>query len=144
MSAIEIKRNFDLTLDIQGALEAIDYNELSLRAISIILEKTASSVDYQNQPFVNYSEFYKQVREEKGLPTKPDLFFKGNMLSAITSDADNEGAVIGFLDRDSSNKAYQHVTGRGKLPVRDFFFINDDDMDDLTEIAMSFFDGKLQ
>jgi len=144
MPAIEIKRNFDLTLDIQGALEAIDYNELSLRAISIILEKTASSVDYQNQPFVNYSEFYKQVREDKGLPTKPDLFFKGNMLSAITSDADNEGAVIGFLDRDSSNKAYLHVTGRGKLPVRDFFFINDDDMDDLTEIAMSFFDDELQ
>jgi len=143
MSGVEVRRNFDLKLEVSQALDSIQYDALALKTIEIILEKTSSGVDFDNKPFVEYADFTKKVRKEKGLPTsKPDLFFTGNMLSGMTSIADNDGAVIGFLDRDSSNKAYRHVLGNG-VPVRDFFFINDDDGDELLDLAMSFFDDAM-
>jgi len=141
---VEVIRNFDLVEEIGDAIDSIDYDELMLRGIQIIKDKTESGVDYQNRPFRKYSKDYEETRLQKQLPiNKVDLFFTGNMMSAITADSDNDGAVIKFLNKHDSGKAFSHIRGSGSLPVRDFFFFDDDDMDELLDMAMSFVDDEL-
>jgi len=144
MSGIRIRRNFDLPREIPEALSLVPFNVIGLRAIQTIQDKTKSGVDFQNHPFQPYSDFYKEIREQKGLRTdRVDLIVTNNMLSGMTANSDESGVVIGFLDGEQSNKAFSHVTGKGSLPNRDFFFIDDDDVDEILEIAMNFVDKAL-
>ena len=141
---ISVIRNFNLESEIDTAINSIDYDAVALKAIEIIKDKTESGVDFNNKRFKPYSNYYRDVRKEKGLQTnKVDLFFTGNMMSSITANSGDQSAVIKFLNRNDSGKAFAHIAGVGNLPVRDFFFFNDQDMDELLDIAMNFVDDKL-
>ena len=62
----------------------------------IIKQRTARGKDFQGNNFVKYTPEYAKIRKAKGLPTTPDLFFKGNMLSNMTQKSSPTKAEISF------------------------------------------------
>jgi hypothetical protein len=83
--------------------------------ISIIQERTERGVGYKGGRFKPYSEKYAIFRADSGRDTKPNLFFSGKMLGAITSRATSRKAEIFFSRASESAKA------SGNNKIRPFF-----------------------
>lgn len=85
----------------------------------LIKQRTARGKDYQGNDFVKYTPEYKKIRQSKELPTRPDLFFSGNMLSNMTQKSSPTQAQIYFSAVREGLKAI------GNQRTRKFFAIGD-------------------
>ena len=72
--------------------------------INIIQERTSKGIGYKGK-FKPYTSDYAAFRRSKGRGVLPDLEFTSQMMSSITSKADNEKAVIFFTRATESKKA---------------------------------------
>lgn len=75
---------------------------------------------------------YGQYKVGIGRPSTPQLSISGQMLADMATTVANprEGELY-FTSRNSAAKAHGHVTGGNALPVRDFFGINETNVDQL-------------
>jgi hypothetical protein len=97
-----------------------------------MLEKTAKSKDIDGEKFKKYSKSYKKSAAFKkaGKTNKVNLELKGEMLAFIAPLKETANTVtIGWESSKQGGKAHGHITGGGKLPVRDFFGLNDEDIE---------------
>jgi len=85
----------------------------------IIKQRTARGKDFQGNNFVKYTPEYAKIRKAKGLPTTPDLFFKGNMLSNMTQKSSPTKAEISF------SAVRENIKALGNQRTRKFFAIGD-------------------
>ena len=85
---------------------------------------------------------YREFRGATGRNTKPDLNFRGNMLSAMTTKVTSSKGSIFFGRQEENRKAFFHDVegaGKGKV-VRPFFSINKKEED----LIFKEFDIKLE
>jgi hypothetical protein len=97
-----------------------------------ILDKTAASKDIDGDKFTKYSKAYKKSAAFKraGKTSKVNLELKGEMLAFIAPLKETANTVtIGWESSKQGGKAHGHITGGNKLPVRDFFGLNDEDIE---------------
>ena len=87
-----------------------------------------------------YAESDNGIVYGKKAGAKPTLRASGDMLESMSLDvSDNANKlVIEFSDSDESAKAHGHVTGGGNLPKRDFFGL---DQADINKIRRQFDDA---
>ena len=85
----------------------------------IIKQRTAKGKDFQGNSFIKYTSEYSKIRKAKGLPTTPDLFFKGNMLSNMTQKSSPTKAEISF------SAVRENIKALGNQRTRKFFAIGD-------------------
>ena len=85
----------------------------------LIKRRTARGKDFNGMDFVKYTPEYRKIREAKQLPTKPDLFFSGKMLSNMTQKSTPSQAQISFSTIREGLKAM------GNQRKRKFFAIGD-------------------
>ena len=85
----------------------------------LIKRRTARGKDFNGMDFVKYTPEYRKIREAKQLPTKPDLFFSGKMLSNMTQKSTPSQAQIYFTSVREGLKAM------GNQRKRKFFAIGD-------------------
>ena len=86
----------------------------------------------EGQPRYKFFEGgYREFRGSKGRSTKPDLNFRGNMLSAMTTKVSSDKASLFFRRQEENKKAFFHdIKGAGKgRVVRPFFSINNKEED---------------
>jgi len=77
---------------------------------SAIKMRTLDGKDIEGQPFIDYSPRYEFFRQEKGLPTTPDLFFTGSMLNSMTykTDVAEESVTVFFGPGTSKGSTVQN------------------------------------
>jgi len=117
-------------------------NRLGLAAIRLIKKRTRKGVDVEDEPFREYSEPYKKVRERAGLPTHPvNLTFNDidGMMNNIDHLVARDFSKVLVYIKGSRNRRiarYHNVQGAGKSRViRRFFAINKDEKKKLDSIA---------
>lgn len=78
-----------------------------LLARQIILKRVQAGKEVNGNPFARYSDNYREFRQEKGLPTRPDLNVTGTMLGALqVTKTYNKGYVdLYFLGQEQNKKA---------------------------------------
>jgi|SaaInl85LU_5_DNA_1037374.scaffolds.fasta_scaffold108354_2 hypothetical protein len=89
-----------------------------LLAKQMILQRTKSGQGVDGS-FKAYSDSYKKERQEKGLPTKPDLFVTGAMLGAMQNRVKADYAELYFISGEQNKKAFFNDK------IRPFFDLND-------------------
>ena len=87
----------------------------------LIKRRTARGKDFNGMDFVKYTPEYRKIREAKQLPTKPDLFFSGKMLSNMTQKSSPTQAQVYFTAIREGLKAI------GNQRKRKFFAIGDNE-----------------
>ena len=85
----------------------------------IIKQRTARGKDYQGNNFVKYSDSYLEFRKLKQLPTTPDLFVKGNMMSNMTQKTTPTQSQIYF------SAVRENIKALNNQKTRKFFAIDD-------------------
>ncbi len=93
----------------------------------LIYQRTLSGRDRYGQPFAPYSPFWSATKGAMG-STKVNLYFTGHMFGNMQEKIDNDDAVIYFADDFAAKKAAGHIEGKGRLPVRDFFFLTEEEV----------------
>lgn len=73
--------------------------------INIIQDRTAKGKGYNGKSFDGYSKTYKAFRRKKGRSVTPDLYFRGNMMGAMTAKSNRKQAEIFFRGAEESKKA---------------------------------------
>ena len=96
----------------------------------IIKRRTARGKDYQGNDFVKYTPEYRKIREAKQLPTKPDLFFSGKMLSNMTQKSSPTQAQVYFTAIREGLKAI------GNQRKRKFFAIGQKEQQPIVNVFM--------
>lgn len=110
--------------------------------IARIKVRTAEGKDFEGNPFVPYSDTYKEMRAAKGLPVdKVDLFDRGHMMAAMTWELVGYNNVrIYFSATLEAAKAHGHHFGVSphkwghatvSTPARPFFEISDEDKNEI-------------
>lgn len=105
-----------------------------LLARQIILQRVQSGKEVNGNPFTRYSDNYKEFRQEKGLPTRPDLNVTGTMLGALQVRRNyNRGYVeLYFLGQEQNKKAlwndkirpFFDLSGQEKARINQLFRFN--------------------
>lgn len=109
-----------------------------------IRKRTADErIDKEGNPFKGYSKAYAkslfgQVYGKHAGETA-NLKASGEMLAAMNATpSGNYDIKVSFLDERSAAKAHGHITGaKGRLPVRDFFGLPEDDIAMIVKEVMS-------
>jgi len=93
--------------------------------IDKIVERTQKGKDKDGKRFKGYSKTYKESLDFKAHNKKAgkvDLKLTGDMQRSIdVVDENSKSIYIGFDNQEDMDKAHGHITGGGKLPVRDFW-----------------------
>jgi len=117
-----LKSKFPSIID-KGILQA------GFQLLDIIRTKTAKGIDFRDRPFAPYSQGYLKHLQEKGYPTKVDLFYSGRMLGALTPTGKTvrktgtNKVSVGFSNSQMLKRAvFNQVLGKNK---REFFGFND-------------------
>lgn len=120
------------------------FNKIGLGAIRLIKKRIRSGKDIKGSTFQPYSDNYVLVKSRAGFanPEKVNLTLArvGGMLAAIDHKSVGEDTVeVYFTDPLKEQLAYYHnVSGAGKSKVlREFFGLNEEEEDTLTELAQS-------
>lgn len=103
--------------------------------VRVIENRTKAGKDKNGAPFAPYSDSYKES-DDFMLANKSknnvNLKLSGEMLANLNILSASEGTIIiGFRDEEQRAKAHGHQTGAngtGKLPVRDFLGISEDEL----------------
>jgi hypothetical protein len=118
-NVLQVARNFEQQIRQQPNIVKIALGRTAEFLMFLIKQRTAKGSDYQGNSFVKYTPEYARVRKAKGLPTTPDLFFKGNMMSGMTQRSTPTQAQITFSSvRENSKALWNQKT-------RKFFAIGD-------------------
>lgn len=100
-----------------------------------ILNRAQKGESAEGSAFSSYSESYEKVREKKGLPTNPDLFFSGRMLSALQYEGQETQVKLYFLNtadaQGTSNAAKAYYNDQ----LRPFFSLSKKDIDDVSKLV---------
>lgn len=118
----------------KNAINAIKFDELAAKGKQIILERTDSGVDVNNNAFAAYSPAYIEFKSKTHSDLGVNLQYNNDMLNSVISEGSNEEGIIFFADSVNEIKALKHIEGEG-VPKRDFFGLNDDDNAVLGEMA---------
>jgi hypothetical protein len=122
-----------LVLKIPG-LSKEQVAKVAKQIIRTIEKRTASGRDKNGVMFKGYSADYMEskVFEAVGKSTQVDLRLTGEMMTDLDILSSSNGkATIGFPDDEARARAHGHITGAngtGKLPVRDFLGVNNDEL----------------
>ena len=81
---------------------------------SKIIRNTQIGIDYDGNPFKDYSKMYKAIRTKKGLGLRVNLQNTSKMLQSLTIEADEFGFVIYISGHDNQQKATQ-VQNQGRV-----------------------------
>lgn len=118
-NVLQVARNFEQQIRQQPQIVKTALGRTAEFLMFIIKQRTAKGKDYQGNDFVKYTPEYLKLRKQKGLPTRPDLFFKGNMMSGMTQRSSPTQAQITFSTiRENSKALWNQKT-------RKFFAIGD-------------------
>jgi hypothetical protein len=96
-----------------------------------MLDKTAEGKSRTGKGFRKYSKAYMKSDEFKaaGKTAKVNMKLSGDMLGLIDVTSETKNTVtLGWSEGDEGAKAHGHITGGGRLPVRDFFGLNNKDI----------------
>ena len=96
-----------------------------------ILDKTASSRSRTGKGFRQYSKTYiaSDAFKAAGKSSKVNMSLSGDMLGLIEATSETANTVtLSWEDSEEAAKAHGHITGGGRLPVRDFFGLNKKDI----------------
>lgn len=104
-NVLQVAKNFERQIIEQPNIVKTALGRTAEFLMFIIKQRTARGRDYQGNSFVKYSPEYLKLREAKGLPRTPDLFFKGNMLSNMTQKSTSTRAEIYFSAVRENKKA---------------------------------------
>lgn len=103
-----------------------------------VIEKTESGKSRTGSRFRKYSKAYAETDEFKAAGKSRgdvNLSLSGDMLGLVGVVNESANTVtLGWEDSDEAAKAHGHITGGGaggKLPVRDFFGLNNTDIDEV-------------
>lgn len=110
------------------------------KAIDLILERTKKGRDWQGNKFQKYSSVYKKSDDFKifGKTSAVDLTLSGDMLGLLDKIDDTRDKIaLGWDDETENAKAANHIQGV-TLPKRDFFNLNDKELDKLRKFAKDF------
>jgi hypothetical protein len=118
-NALQIVDNFSKQISEQPNIVKTALGRTAEFLMFIIKQRTAKGKDYQGNSFVKYTPEYAKIRKVKGLPTTPDLFFKGNMMSNMTQRSTPTQARITFSAVRENSKAFWNQK------TRKFFAIGD-------------------
>lgn len=115
---------------LEGGLSDSEMSKIMEEAASYvdfkILERTSKGVDVNSEAFKAYAPLTVRLRREAGLPTnKPDLFFTGQMLNAMTHDSSSEEGRIFFMGGASSPSPTEKMLKNN--PIRPFFGVSEED-----------------
>lgn len=110
----------------------IELNKALFQEANILKEeiqkRTLIGVTYNNVPFVPYSPAYAKYREKKLRSGSVNLNFTGEMMRDITVEKITNGYKIYFRSDAQNEKATWHNFGTKKLPQREFFNMNKNDV----------------
>ena len=104
-NALQVAQNFEKQVAEYPQIVKKALGRTAEFLIFLIKQRTAKGKDYQGNAFVKYSSDYASIRKAKGLPTTPDLFFKGNMMSGMTQTSTPTQAQITFTSVRENSKA---------------------------------------
>jgi hypothetical protein len=110
-------------------LDTGDREELNKEIGDYIVTSMLDVLGDGDSPVAGAGHFHKLSKEyadeEKGGDTNPNMELNGDMLSALTFEADAYSVKVGFWDDTEAAKAYGHTTGfkghptlEGKAPQR--------------------------
>lgn len=128
-----------------------DLRKLAVLAAERIDVRTAKGLDMYYEDFVSYSEEYEEWKRDhkdldEGDTMTVDLTLHGQMRAAKTPQVDSGEAVVGFTDRFQAIKADAHHHGKGHLPERPWFGIDENtkDMEKLQEEALFLMSRRIE
>jgi hypothetical protein len=109
-----------------------------------ILDRTAMGVDVDGRPFQAYSKGYEAYRRREGLPTEPDLFDTGSMLSSLTYEATSEYARVYFLPSEDKEGTSNPAKAYYNQELRQFFGISAEDAVEINTLIDDFLEDALR
>jgi hypothetical protein len=99
-----------------------------------ILQRTANGEDVEGGQFKPYSEAYLKKRKSLGLPTTPDLFFSGDMLSAMTFTAKEDEVRLFFLPTQDKEGVSNPAKAFWNDQTRRFFALSAEDINEINRM----------
>ena len=103
--------------------------QAGFQLLDIIRTKTKKGINFNDRPFVPYSQGYLKKLQREGKSTKIDLFYSGRMLGALTPSGrtirktGTNKVSVGFSNSQMLQRAvFNQVLGKNK---REFFGFND-------------------
>jgi hypothetical protein len=116
---LQVVENFERQVREQPSIVQKSLGRTAEFLMFLIKRRTARGKDFNGMDFVKYTPEYRKIRQAKQLPTKPDLFFSGKMLSNMTQKSTPSQAQIYFISVREGLKAM------GNQRKRKFFAIGD-------------------
>lgn len=111
---------------------------------STLIHRVQRGLDINNNPFVKYSEAYKEYKRAKGRPVEPvNLTFRFKMLRAIKVKNSGNSFELFFNSALENDKALAHNFGKGRLPKRQFWGISKKEQDEIIEKIQKVVKGEL-
>ena len=112
--------------------------QLGFFAETQILTRTIEGKDFQGAAFEGYSAGYAKRRKAKGRPvSKADLFFSGRMQGLVTHKVGSDSSVRLFIaGGHQAMIGAAHHFGRGRVPQREWFDLNDQDIDQIHDMVV--------
>ena len=92
---LSVTRNFGPLTDIRPVTRA-DWARVGRLARERIVTRTVSGRDVSGAAFAPYSEGYRLAKGRIGASSVPNLQLSGEMLRAITVEADDDGVTLAF------------------------------------------------
>jgi hypothetical protein len=116
---LQVVQNFEKQIREQPSVVQKSLGRTAEFLMFLIKRRTARGKDFNGMDFAKYTPEYRKIREAKQLPTKPDLFFSGKMLSNMTQKSSPTQAQVYFTAIREGLKAI------GNQRKRKFFAIGD-------------------
>jgi hypothetical protein len=118
-NVLQVAENFERQVREQPSIVQKSLGRTAEFLMFLIKRRTARGKDFNGMDFAKYTSEYRKIRQAKQLPTKPDLFFSGKMLSNMTQKSSPTQAQIYFTSVREGLKAM------GNQRKRKFFAIGD-------------------
>ena len=118
-NVLQVVENFERQVREQPSIVQKSLGRTAEFLMFLIKRRTARGKDFNGMDFKKYTSEYEEIRKAKQLPTKPDLFFSGKMLSNMTQKSTPSQAQIYFSSIREGLKAM------GNQRKRKFFAIGD-------------------
>ena len=100
-------------------------NQAALFFMDTIKDRTLKGKNVDGQSFSPYSNKYKLLREDKGLPSRVvDLFFTGSMMASMSYEIKDNDMHIYFLPTRDKKGSLNPAKASGLNKKREFFALS--------------------